>query len=208
MIYFLVSTSLYNNCSIRELQYITGINKLKEVIKIMDIQNYKIIIIENNGQRDTFLNNLGEEVFYTNNNFLNTNNKGYKELQDIFDCIEKYKIHDQDFIVKITGRYILENDSEFMKIVKTLENNYYDCIIKYGPFFKPVDYKMEDCITGLIGMTCKYVKQIEKPVGFLSVEWNWAKVTYLMNENNIYKVNKLGINICPIYYNNTNYFLV
>lgn len=47
------------------------------------------------------------EVYYTLNNNVQTNNKGYKELQDILDCIVKYNINDSDFIVKMTGRYIL-----------------------------------------------------------------------------------------------------
>ena len=29
------------------------------------------------------------------------------------------------------------------------------------------------------------------------VEWKWGKVTYLIEDEKIYKVNKLGINICP-----------
>ena len=208
MIYFLVTTSIFDNNLNRKIQYTYGINKLKEVINIMNINNYKIIIIENNGKRETFLDTFGCEVFYTNNNFLNTNNKGYKELQDIMDCIETYKIQDNDFIVKITGRYILENNSEFMTNVKNLDTNHFDCIIRYGPFFKPVNYKTNDCITGLIGMTCKYVKQIKLPINFNSVEWDWADVTYLIPDEKICIVNQIGINICPVYYDNKDYFLV
>ena len=53
MIYFIITTSIYNNCSIRKNQYIKGINKLKNVIQHLNIKNYKIIIVENNGIRDT-----------------------------------------------------------------------------------------------------------------------------------------------------------
>ena len=56
---------------------------------------------------------------------------------------------------------------------------------------------MNDCITGLIGMTCGYIKKIEKPDENEYVEWKWGKVTYLIEDEKIYKVNKLGINICP-----------
>lgn len=160
MIYFLITTSIFINCPIREAQYIHGINKLKKIIIDLNIQNYKIIIIENNGLRNTFLNNLECEVYYTNNNYLSTNNKGYKELQDILDCIYTYNINETDFIVKMTGRYILNDNSEFMNIIKNIESTKYMCVIKYGPYFKPVDYKMNDCITGLIGMSCLYIKKI------------------------------------------------
>jgi hypothetical protein len=56
---------------------------------------------------------------------------------------------------------------------------------------------MDDCITGLIGMSCFYIKQIEKPTESECVEWKWGKVTRLIDNKNICLVNKLGINICP-----------
>ena len=155
MIYFIVTTSIFNNCSTRKNQYIEGINKLKKIIQ-------------------DFKNMLDCEVYYTENNFIQTGNKGLKELQDIFDCIDKYNINNTDFIVKMTGRYILDDNSEFMNIIKNIHNTNYDCVIKYGPYFNPVNYKMDDCITGLIGMSCLYVKQIEKPNENECVEWKWG----------------------------------
>ena len=205
MLYFIVTTSIFNDCLIRKTQYITGINKLKQQIAFLNIENYKIIIVENNGSRNTFLNDLDCEVYYTENNFLGTTNKGYKELQDVLDCIDKYSINDTDFIVKLTGRYILNNDSEFMDAVKNIHNTNCECIIKYGSFFKPVAYKMDDCITGLIGMSCCYVKQIENPNHNECVEWKWANVTKLIPDEKIHLVDKLGINICP---GSNDYFIV
>ena len=134
MIYFIVTTSICNNCSIRKNQYIKGINKLKNVIQHLNFKNYKIIIVENNGNRDTFLNMLDCEVYYTENNFIQTHDKGIKELQDILHCIDKYNINDTDFIVKMTGRYILDDNSEFMNIIKNIHNTKYDCVIKYGSY--------------------------------------------------------------------------
>jgi hypothetical protein len=199
MIYFLVTTSLFNDCNIRKAQYINGISTLINIIEKKNIENYKVIIIENNGERHTILNELGE-VFYTNNNSLPKINRGYKELQDIFDCINHYKINDDDFIVKITGRYILHSNSEFMEAIK---NYNYDCIIKYGNFCSPVNYKMGECITGLIGMRTKYVKQIELPEEELNVECNWAKIANTIE--NIHMVDKLGIYMCPA---SNNYFFI
>lgn len=197
MIYFIITASIYNECTIRKQQYTIAINKIKKIIQNHKIENYKIIIVENNGKRETILDMFDCEVFYTENNFIETSNKGLKELHDILDCIDRYNIKDDDFIVKMTGRYILDDDSEFMNIIKDLHNNHYDCIIKYGPYYKPVNYPMDDCITGLIGMSCKYVKQIEIPNENECVEWKWAKVTKLIDNNKIYMVHKLGINICP-----------
>ena len=201
MIYFIVTTSIFIDCDIRKRQYIYGINTLLKKIKDLNILNYKIIIIENNGIRNTFLNNSECEVYYTMNNFLTTNNKGIKELQDILDCIDKYNINDTDFIVKMTGRYILNDNSEF----KNIHNTKYDCVIKYGSYLTPVNYKIDDCITGLIGMSCLYVKQIEKPNENECIEWKWGKVTRLIDDKKIYLVNNLGINICP---GSNKYFMV
>lgn len=203
MIYFIVTTSLFIDCPIRRKQYITGITKLLDSIKDRNIHNFKVIIVENNGSRHTFLNDLGCDVYYTANNRFPISNKGYKELKDILDCIQHYSIQDDDFIIKMTGRYILEDDSEFMNIIT--DNLQYDCIIKYGSYFKPVCHKMDDCITGLIGMRCEYVKQIKLPIQSECVEWNWAKVTKLIDNSKIYMVDKLGINICP---GSNTYFLV
>ena len=205
MLYFIVTTCIFNECLIRKEQYINGINKLKKIIQDLNILNYKIIIVENNGKRFTFLNMLHCEVYYTENNFLQTGNKGIKELHDILDCINKYNINDTDFIVKMTGRYILNDNSEFMNIIKNIHYTNYDCVIKYGPYYKPVNYKIEDCITGLIGMSCYYIKLIETPNEDECVEWKWGKVTNLIDDKKIFLVNNLDIDICP---GSNNYFKV
>ena len=54
-------------------------------------------------------------------------------------------------------------------------------MIVYGPYFKPVNYKMNDCITGLIDLSCLYVKLIDKPNDFECVEWLWRK--YIINHS-------------------------
>ena len=45
---------------------------------------------------------------------------------------------------------------------------------------------MDDCVTGLIGMSCLYIKQIEKPNETECVEWKWGKVTNLIDDKKIY----------------------
>jgi hypothetical protein len=188
MIYFIITTSIINNCIIRKEQYIKSITILKNIIQNKKIENYQIIIVENNGLRKTYLDDLGCTVYYTNNNSLPTNNKGYKELQDILDTITIFDIKNTDFIVKMTGRYSLEYDSEFMNVLEMCSKSEaslslpseIDCIIKYGPFSSPVDYKTNDCITGLIGMRCFYIKQIEKPNLNECVEWKLGS-SYIFN---------------------------
>lgn len=201
MIYVLVTCCLYNDCDIRKSQYSRAIQTLNHVTA--DIPNLKIIVIENNGKRRTMLHDLGCDVFYTNNNQLPTRNKGNKELKDVRDCIEAYHIQDDDFVVKLTGRYVLAHSSEFIDKLKHLDH--YECIIKYGSYLKPGDEKMEDCITGLIGMSAKYIKHIKYCKNKGCIEWEWARATYLIPNEKIYKVGSLGIYICP---QSNTYFLV
>ena len=203
MLYFIVTASLFNDCDIRKNQYISCITTLKSILKGMSFQDYTIIVVENNGVRKTILDNLGVRVFYTNNNTLSMG-KGDKELKDILDCIREFNINDTDFVVKLTGRYILERNSEFMNILQYIDSIDCHCLIMFGPYYSPVDYKMNDCITGLIGMRAYLIKRIE--LGFdKCIEWNWAKVACSVKDENLYILNTLGINICP---GTNSYFLV
>jgi hypothetical protein len=212
MIYFIVTACLIGECPIRKSQYIRGIAQLTKMVRSMAPgavdTPYKIIIVENNGARATFLDELcrraGDgccEVFYTTNNLAGVSNKGLKELRDVLDCISHYGIRDDDFIVKMTGRYVLHDDSEFMRAIRAFfcgaTQPAYDCVIKYGSYLTPVDYITDDCITGLIGMRCRFVKQIESPKEHECVEWKWGKATRLIIPERILLVDTLGIDICP-----------
>ena len=197
MLYFFVTTSYSTKNDQRKNQYIKGINSLKNIIKNLKIDNYKIIIIENNGKRNTFLETLDETVFYTDNNFLKTKNKGIKELKDIKDCINHFDIKDNDFIVKLTGRYLIDEKSVFMNVIKNIHNTNYKCVVKFGSYIKPVNHKTNDCITGLIGMTSFYIKQIENPNSNQPVEWKWGKIASSIENENIFILDELGIYISP-----------
>ncbi len=220
MIYFLVTTSVnnyvfqkkfYKKCSdIRKEQYMKSIKKLLELTK--QLKKKKIILIENGGIKNTFLNDFNPEceTFYTNNGSnkaIYTSNKGRREMKDINDCIKKYNIKDNDFIVKITGRYFLDDNSEFIKQLHNLKD--IDCIIKYGKLYKVNNsYKFEETnsiedgsFTGLIGMRGKYVKTINyKDDGsdnWTWVEKKWADSSKNININKIVIPKTLGINVCP-----------
>ena len=206
MKYFFVTTCLYlfPDYDIRKSQYTDGITRLINYTK--NIENSKIIIIENNGKRNTFLDDFGVDVFYTENNNMNTLNKGLKEIKDILECIHHYQISDTDFIVKMTGRYLIEENNIFINIIKNIDINKIHCVIKYGCYKSPVDYKCDNCITGLIGMLVKYIKLIKIPGEKECVEWCWAKNANLINSDNIILIQgKIGIQICPA---SNSYFLV
>lgn len=208
MIYYLITTSLIYprdpsklSYEERKQEYINGINAIIRETKYLE-DKVKLIIIENNGKRPTFLDNLNCDVFYTKNNSQKVfvekkgyiQNKGYKEIQDVFDCIKAYNIQPDDFIVKHTGRYLLQNDSLFIQELKNVDN--YDCMIRYGNFdskepTKPVE---DMCICGLIGMRCKYVSEMKIPTTGpnLSIETVWARMSFTIPTERIKIFAKLG----------------
>ena len=200
MIYFIVTTCLLKskNTNERKDKYKESLEILK---KLLDgNKNIKIIIVENTGKKHrTFLNDYGFDVYYTNNNNFESENKGIKEIKDILDCIDKYNIKDEDFVIKMTGRYILNKNSEFINEIINYKNQ--DCILRYGSFFKPVNERVTDCITGLIGMKAKYIKNINMETGYKKkgypMEWEWARITLNINLSKIKIMNKLGISISP-----------
>ena len=206
MIYFLVTCSLIDKHptpwiikvpeDYRIKEYATGIETILNISH--HIPNSKVIIIENNGERKTFLNLYkGCELFYTDNNTIDTKNKGVKELKDIKDCINHYNIRDDDFIVKLSGRYKIMDVSPFIDRIRYLTDNI-DCMIRYGSFNRPSDTRIKDCITGLIGMRCKYVKQIEEPHENDPVEWKWAWVTYQIPDERVIAMKSLGLYMRPM----------
>jgi len=199
MIYIIVTTCLLEqDKDKREIEYKMGIRQLRKVVH--HHPDVRVIIVENNGERPTFLDELGYEVFYTINNRLNTTNKGIKELYDVCHCIEKFGIGDDDFIVKLTGRYVLTDNSPFMATIFSPNLEQYDCVLKYGSFMDAPGTISDpnDCITGLIGMRCKFVKQIEPDYDDTPIELKWADMSYRLDQSRVLSLDKLGIYICPM----------
>ena len=84
---------------IRKEQYIKGINqafKLFQNIENPNIKKIQLLIVENNHSENTktFLDEFNLPVIYTKNNHINySKNKGYKELKDVNDIIEKFNLN-------------------------------------------------------------------------------------------------------------------
>jgi len=162
MIYLIITTSINNRYGAqtevneRKERYLHAIN---ETLKLLP-EEITPIIVENNGKRDTYLDNFYHgvkliKVLYTTNNKLKFKSKGSNELLDIKEVIEKCNICDDDMIIKLTGRY-RSLSSKFFKDV--IMNEYeYDAFVK---FFGTCSLKFEeyDCILGLYAMRVKYIK--------------------------------------------------
>lgn len=186
----------------RKAEYVKGIQSILNRCKGKD---YKLVIVENNSLLDrvpyllkkhkTFLEDFGIPVFYTRNNIYDIRNYGTKELMDIKYVIDQFGIQDHDFIVKVTGRYILDKDCPFFD---KLEERDYSAIIRYGAY---TNYEKErgrdNCVTGLIGLKCKYVKELYLPNEDVFIEQVWAEKIASLPEEEVCVLEKLGIFIRP-----------
>lgn len=192
----------------RKAEYIAGI---KSILNLFKSPKYNVVIVENNTKIQnlsfrsikTFLNDFNIPVLYTKNNLIlnQTKNYGIPEMLDLFGCIKYFNIQDDDFIIKVTGRYVIDQDSPFFKIVDNLETKPYSAIVRYNQFDNsPSLVKSNNCVTGLIGLKCKYLKQIQLPPFddiSISIEMKWAQIINSLDDSEICILDILGINIKP-----------
>ncbi len=186
MIYFLITTSILNKYlkdeqkkaersnELRKERYLSSILKNIEILK--NYHEIKIIIVENNGNGNSYLNVFQEKfnvsILYTNYNKHNFYHKGYAEMFDIKAVIKQFNIQDDDLIIKITGRYHLVTDHFIKTIVENKEN--YDAYFKfYNVCLKC--YMHNDCILGAFALRAKYLKDFEYKDIYLSPEAEMAK---------------------------------
>jgi hypothetical protein len=162
MIYLIITTSINNKYGIqndneRKDRYLFAIN---ETLKNLP-QEIKPLIVENNGKRDTYLDNFYHhhrqhvKVFYTDTNKQQFKSKGINEILDIKEVIEKYGIEDDDIIIKLTGRYRVLSNTFFKDIIKN--ENIYDTFIKFFGSCS-LEYEQYDCILGCYAIRAKYLK--------------------------------------------------
>jgi len=196
MIYLIITTSIQskninNYDNHRQNRYIDCIQHLLKLIE--NDSNIKSIVVENNGLRKTYLDDLKCDICYTENNKITFKHKGENELLDIKEIINQYNIKDDDFIIKLTGRYKILN----LNFINFVKNN----INKYEAFVKfynvcTLKYELDDCVLGLYCIKCKYIKEFN----YTSIpfpEWDFAKyVRKNINENNIKEMEQLDLECC------------
>ena len=159
MIYLIVTSSIIDKNQHTkkddEFRKNTYLNSIKKTLAVLP-NDITPILVENNGKRETYLDELDIPVFYTENN----NNplyyhKAVNEFADIHDVIKKYNIKDEDMIIKITGRYYPYH-SYFFDLVCNEQLNY-DVFMKFLNVGTMV-FDPNDCVMGLFAMRCKYLK--------------------------------------------------
>lgn len=161
MIYLIITASINNKFgstvdSQRTRRYIDAIS---DTLKYLP-ESITPIIVENNGKRETFLDNFTHcgkpvSVVYTNNNEFKAKSKGVNEFLDVKEVIDRVGILFDDIIIKLTGRYRILSPKFFEEIIKNQSS--YDAFIK---FFGTCSLKYEkyDCILGMYGMRAMFLK--------------------------------------------------
>jgi hypothetical protein len=200
MIYFLLTTSVinkyikaeqdkseYKNAERSEEErkelYMRAI--LKNIEILSKYPQIKIIIVENNGNGNTYLNvfqqKFGISILYTNYNKHNYYHKGYAEMYDMKAVIKEFNIQDDDMIIKMTGRYHCVTN-HFIDIVVNKESMC-DAFFKfYNVCFKR--YMKNDCILGAFALRAKYLREFEYKDIYLSPEAEMAKFIIEKAEKN------------------------
>ena len=194
MIYLIITCSINNKSGIvdfeqRKKNYLESITQTLSILP----PNIKPIIVENNGLRETYLDNFQCDVHYTNNNSVNYVHKGVNELCDIKYIIEKYNINDDDVIIKLTGRYHPIDDS-FYNLVMNYGN--FDAYVK---FFNvcTLQFMNYDCVLGMFAIKCKYLKNFSYNDFNKSPEVEFS--TFIRNNidsTKIFPVRKLKLRCC------------
>lgn len=197
MIYLIITTSLLNKWGITDLTHRLK-NYKDSVLNTLNNcpSEIKPIIVENNGMTESFLEKYKVPVLYTSNNHRNLS-KADTELADIHDVIKKYDIQDDDIVIKITGRYHVNDDSFFKFVIE--EQNNYDAFVKFFNVCK-LEYMERDCVLGLFAIKCKYLKEF-RYINNSSAEVQFA--TYIReNISKLYevkpgnKLDKLNMTCC------------
>jgi hypothetical protein len=161
MIYIIITTSIHNwvgvkNYEFRKQRYITAIGDTLRVIHSLGLGDLvKPIIVENNGDNNTYMNGFSCDVVYTNHNVIKQGHKGVNEMMDLQHVMNKYNVGDEDMVIKLTGRYRLLDDVFLKSVIAGMET--YDAFLK---FYNVCTFKFEEnnCVLGLFALRAKYLK--------------------------------------------------
>jgi hypothetical protein len=148
----------------RETAYYTTITNNLNTMRGLPIEYY---IVENGGKRRTVLDDIsGVHVLYTDTNAIKytgsnpdaeTGLKPMKEMMDIQKICNTFDFDDEDIIIKITGRYGLQNPPTFLENLIENEGKY-DVFMKFFNICT-MNYDEMDCVLGLYAIRYKYLQE-------------------------------------------------
>jgi hypothetical protein len=143
---------IQNQWELRKQEYCTAINLIKSF-------GYPTYIVESCSQGPTFLNDLSENVFYSQSNIAWLRNKGINEALSMLFFLEQCDFDDNDIIVKFTGRYIFTSN-QFLNIVASHPE--IDAFVRFNPFGEVY----ESCYA----LRFKYLKEMLYQIDYVKME--------------------------------------
>ena len=188
------------SCLSRVEQYTQGVAALLSVAPSCA----EIVMVEGNGCRATPLDSLGVRVVYTSSSLCSDSaahsNVGYRELLDVRAALAAVKAQADDFVVKLTGRYVVRLASPFFEVViRQALSRKVDAVARFGSFMTPLaaDQVTDDCVTGLVGATAAVVMSVTLPTGgdLDCVEWHWARAMRALPRERVSALGLLGVGI-------------
>jgi hypothetical protein len=191
---FVITTCVVDGNPQRDAQYRRCISRTCEVASALGAA---VAIVEGNGARSTLLTEFADRasIVYTNNNAISGVNKGYIELLDVRSAIAELHTDPQVVVVKVTGRYFIEEGSPFIEL---LSRNPGSAVVKFGSFIHPANELCEDCVTGLIAMRACDIQKIKLPSLHECVEWCWARAATQLPPSELVAVQgPMGLSLCP-----------
>ena len=191
MIYLIITTSICDRYGIEEIESRkrTYVECISRAISLLP-QGVKAIVVENNGSRETCLDDLACDVLYTDNNSISYIHKGVNEMNDIHHVIKHYGIGDEDMIIKLTGRYFLMDDSFISTVAGNPDK---DAFVKFFNVCTK-EYMHNDCVLGLFAIKCKYIRRFYYIYPGLSPEIEFARfVRVNIPEDKLVSVTDLGL---------------
>jgi hypothetical protein len=196
MIYLILTTSIHNRFGIindakRKERYLSAI---KDTLSLLPA-SITPIIVENNGERETYLDYFLHDgkpvrVVYTNNNELPFKNKATNEMTDIKDVIRICGIQGNDMIIKLTGRYRMMSSDFFTDVI---ENEKIEAFVKFYNIFT-LKYEYDDCVLGCFAMRALHLQMYPHLLRDVQPSSEIAFATYVRRCGAILKeIDHLGI---------------
>ena len=196
MIYVIITACIHNRFGLvdadrRRERYLTAISHT-----LLHVPSHMTpIIVENNGERKTYLDHFQHagkpvRVVYTNNNELHYANKATIEMIDIKETIRRCNIKENDMIIKITGRYRLMSPDFLMKVEKE-EPNYHAFVKFYNVCEKIFDD--DDSVLGCFALRALYVQLYPHRRMDAVPSGEKAFATYINRTVRVKKINQLDV---------------
>jgi hypothetical protein len=159
MIYIIITASIHNRFGLidaarRRERYLTAITDT-----LLHVPSHMTpIIVENNGERETYLDHFEHagkhvRVVYTNNNEQQYANKSTIEMLDIKETIRRCGISSSDMIIKITGRYRMMSSDFFMNVER--DEQKYNAFVKFYNVHNKV-FDDDDSVLGCFALRAIY----------------------------------------------------